>query len=113
MKKVSLKQAQEFKNSEKCKVTEYGFGDKDIDISTAKINGRYPETGYCVNLKVKELVYVLSGSGKLCKEDDEIEFKKGDAVLLEKNEKYYWNANCTVVIACSPAWYPDQHKLVD
>ena len=70
MKKVSLEQTQEFKNSDLCIATEYDFGDKDIDIATAVINGRYPEDCYCVNTEVKEMIYVISGEGKIHKEND-------------------------------------------
>lgn len=63
MKLVKLNQAQEFANSEKCKVVEYPLGDKDINFATAKISGRYPDTGYCVNEECKELIYVMDGKG--------------------------------------------------
>lgn len=112
MKKVSKNQAQNFKNSEVCLVTEYGFSDADIDISVAKINGRYPDEGYCVNEQVKEMVFCLEGSGKLCTESEVINFGVGDAVLIEKGEKYYWEAHCRVAMHCYPAWSPNQHKLV-
>ncbi len=112
MKKISLTETQDFKNSELCIATEYDFADKDIDIATAVISGRYPETGFCVNLEVKEMIYVIEGGGSIFKEDIEIPFKKGDAILIEKGEKYYWNANCKVSMTCHPAWYPEQHKLV-
>ena len=44
MKIVKQNQAEKFKNSEKCEVLEYGLEDKDINLATAKISGRYPET---------------------------------------------------------------------
>ena len=113
MKKISLKQTKEFKNSDLCIVAEYGFDDKDIDISTAEINGRYPEKGFCVNQEVKEMIYVLEGSGEILKQNETIAFKKGDAILIDKGEKYFWNAHCKVVMSCSPAWFPEQHLLVD
>ena len=40
-------------------------------------------------------------------------FKKGDAILIDKKEKYYWDAHCTIIMPCTPAWYPEQHKLVE
>lgn len=70
MKKVEFKNSKEFKNSDLCIVNEYGFGDKDIDLTTAQINGRYPEEGFCVNTEVKEMIYCLSGKGKICKKDE-------------------------------------------
>ena len=67
MKLVKLNEAQEFANSEKCKVVEYPLCDKDINFATAKISGRYPDTGYCVNEQCKELIYVMDGKGSLNK----------------------------------------------
>lgn len=64
MKKIALEQTEKFKNSELCIATEYEFKDKDIDLSTAEIKGRYPESGYCVNTKVKEMIFVISGGGE-------------------------------------------------
>ena len=100
-------------NSDKCKTLEYSFGDKDIDLGVAVITGRYPDAGYCVNLMSKELIYVLDGAGKLCFEDKMIEFQKGDGILIDKNEKYYWETEyCQVAMACTPAWTEEQHQLV-
>lgn len=113
MKIIKLEQAQRFDNSEKCKLLEYNFKDKDIDCATVVINGRYPDTGYCMNEKCKELIYVIEGEGTLNKENETIEFKKGDAILIGKKEKYYWDAYCTIVMPCTPAWYPEQYKLID
>lgn len=113
MKIIKIEQAEVHKNSDKCEVIEYGFNDKDIDCATAQINGRYPDTGYCVNEECKELIYVIEGKGTLNKKDQIVEFKKGDAILINKGEVYYWNAQCTIVMPCTPAWYPEQHKLIE
>lgn len=93
MKIVKYKDAVKFSNSDKCIGLEYPMDDKDINFSTATITGRYPETGYCTNEVCKELIYVVEGSGTLNKKDEVIEFSK--------------------VMPCTPAWYPEQHKLVD
>ncbi len=63
MKIVRLEETQKFENSKLCIAIEYGFGDKDIDIATAQINGKYSEKDYCVNTEVKEMIYVLFGGG--------------------------------------------------
>jgi len=112
MKLVKLEQAQEFKNSDKCKVLEYELKDKDINFGIAYISGRYPDNGYCVNEECKELIYCMDGYGTLNKKDEKIGFKKGDIVLIDKGEAYYWDAYCTIAMPCSPAWYPEQHKLI-
>ena len=61
MRKIASEQTQEYKNSDLRIAKEYDFKDKDIDISTAKISGRYPENGYCVNTEVKEMIFILAG----------------------------------------------------
>lgn len=113
MKIIKLEQAEEAANSEKCKVLKYSFKDKDIDCATAIITGRYPDTGYFMNKECKELIYYIEGNGTLNKENEIIEFKKGDAILIDKKEKYYWDAHCTIIIPYPPAWYKEQHKLVE
>lgn len=113
MKLVKLEQAQEFSNSDKCKGLEYPLEDKDINFSIATIQGRYPDSSYCMNEACKELIYVIEGNGSLNKKDEKIEFKKGDAILIEKGEAYFWDAHCTIAMPCTPAWYPEQHKLIE
>lgn len=55
----------------------------------------------------------LMGSGFLYFENKHIEFKKGDAILINANEKYYWDASyCVVSMTCTPAWNKNQHKIV-
>ena len=113
MKVIKSKEAISCKNTDRCEVIEYSFGDKDIDLGIAIITGRYPDNGYCVNLISKELIYVLEGSGKLCFEDRNIIFSKGDSILIDNNEKYYWEAEyCKVSMTCSPAWNKEQYKVV-
>lgn len=77
------------------------------------MSGRYLENGYCVNTISKELIYVLEGSGKLYFENDCFEFEKGDSILINSNEKYYWDTiYCVVSMSCTPSWSEEQHKLI-
>ena len=69
-----MEQAETFNNSDLCIATEYDFKDKDIDISTAVIKGRYPDEGYCVNTEVKEMIYVISGGGAIFTENGTVSF---------------------------------------
>jgi mannose-6-phosphate isomerase class I len=113
MKIVKLEKAEKFNNSDKCEVLEYPLEDADINCATAKITGRYPEKGYCVNEQCKELIYVIEGYGTLNKKEESISFKKGDVILIDKGEIYFWDGNCEIVMPCTPAWYPEQHKLIE
>ena len=45
------------------------------------------------------------------KKDEKIEFKKGDILFIDKNEVYYWDGKCKIIMVCTPAWYKDQCKL--
>lgn len=93
-------------------VYEYPLGDKDINGAIAEINGRYPERGYAVNNECKELAYVVSGNGKIVVEGKEILLAQGDVVSIKAGEKYYWSGNMELFLACTPAWYPEQHKNI-
>ncbi len=113
MKIVKFNDAEKFNNSNKCEVLEYPLNDSDINCATAVITGRYPEKGYCVNEKCKEMIYVIEGNGTLNKKNETIHFEKGDVILIEKGEIYFWDANCRLVMPCTPAWYPEQHELIE
>lgn len=113
MKLVRFEDTVKFENSENCKGVEYPLYDKDINCSTAVITGRYPEKGYCVNEECKELIYVLEGTGSLNKQDEVINFKKDDVILIDKGEVYYWEGNFKIVMPCTPAWYPEQHNVIE
>ena len=113
MKFIKKSNAVKGANSNKCETLEYSFKDKDMDLGIATITGRYLENGFCVNTISKELIYVLDGNGKLYFENNCIEFEKGDSILINSNEKYYWDSEyCIVSMTCTPAWNEEQHKFV-
>lgn len=115
MKIVKSNDAQLIKNSNTSNLLEYSIGlnDKDIDFCINTINGRYPKKGYCTNEKCKEICYILDGKGTLNKKDESINYEQGDVILIEKEEIYYWNGNCKIIMICTPAWYKEQCKLLD
>ena len=114
MKFIKCDDAEKGTNIDKCKTIEYSFGDKDIDLGISIITGRYPENGYCVNLVSKELIYVIEGAGEIYYENKSIKFSKGDSILINNNEKYYWNSNyCKVNMCCTPAWTIEQYKIIE
>ena len=100
MKIVHKDQTKEFKNSETCTAIEYPMDDKDIN-------------GAVINLKCKEMAYVIKGSGKIIIEEKGVELKEGDLVLVEPGEKYFWEGNLVMFVPCTPAWHPEQHKEVE
>lgn len=66
-----------------------------------------------MNEKCRELIYCLEGTGTLNKKDEVIEFNKGDVILIDKGEMYYWDAECTICMPCTPAWNKEQYKLIE
>lgn len=112
MKVVYKNQAKKFKNSDVCTAIEYLLGDKDINGAVIKLSGRYPDKGRVVNLKCKELAFIIKGSGKIVVEDEEIKLEKGDMVLIDSGEKYFWDGNMTIFTSCTSAWYLKQHKKI-
>lgn len=113
MKIIRKNETKEFKNSDQCVAIEYPLGDKDINGAVIKLNGRYPDKGRAVNTVCKEMAYITKGTGKLVVEGQEVNFSEGDLILIDKNEKYYWQGNFEIFAPCVPAWYPQQHKTVD
>ncbi|MDD5098455.1 MAG: cupin domain-containing protein [Candidatus Pacebacteria bacterium] len=110
MKIIHKNQTEQFKNSENCIATEYPMSDKDINGAVVELTGRYPEKGRVVNLKCKELVYVIKGYGMVIIEDKELKLEEGDLVLIEPGERYFFDGNLTIFIACNPAWHNNQYK---
>ena len=112
MKYISKENSLKGTDVDNCKVDEYSFGDKDIDVGVVHLTGRYPKEGYCLNEISKEVIYILEGTGKICFESDEVYFKKDDAIFIEPNTKYYWVGECVATMTCTPAFSPKQYKLV-
>jgi len=107
---VTQKNSEVHSLSSSCTVHEYPIGDHDINGAVAHVHGRYPEQGFVANTEVKEMAYVISGSGKLCFNTIEIILNTGDTVIINPGEKYYWQGDMQLFLACTPAWYPEQHK---
>jgi mannose-6-phosphate isomerase-like protein (cupin superfamily) len=103
-----------FTNGQTCKGVEYSFGDKAMNMALVTVEGRYPESGYVMNDVCNEMGYVVSGTGKLCRDDgSELAVVVGDAVFIAPGEKYYWEGEAlSMVMPCAPAFYPEQHRHI-
>ncbi|HVZ12475.1 MAG TPA: cupin domain-containing protein [Patescibacteria group bacterium] len=113
MKIASKDQAKKLQNGETVVAYEYPLGEKDIDAAYVEVVGKYPVSGSAMNTVCKELAYVLKGSGKIFVEGEEYQLNEGSEVLIEPGEKFSWEGDFTLIISCSPAWYPEQHKRID
>jgi len=101
------------KNSSKCTAYEYPINDKNINIALVKINGRYPDKGLVTNTKVKEMIFVKSGKGRVVINKRTIKLEKEDVILILPKERYYFEGKFELIVSCSPAWNRQQHKNVD
>lgn len=100
-------------NSPKCIAYEYLHNDKDINVAQIEIDGRYPDIGQVTNKKVKELIFVVEGNGRIVIDNKEDKITEGDAVLILPNQKYSIEGKLKLVISCTPAWSPEQHEIVN
>lgn len=113
MKFVSGVQAQKFENGASCTAFEYETGHSDINIARIEISGRYPITGSAINSAVTEMVYVESGRGAVTVNGVRTALQGGDVVSIERDEQVHWEGILTLIIACTPAWSPEQYKTVE
>lgn len=111
MKIIEKNRANIFKNSENCEILEYGTESADFSVSAARISGRYPESGYAANSECREIAYILQGSGKITDGETEAEFFTGDMVVIESNEKYFWEGAFSALLVCVPAWNRKQYRF--
>ena len=111
---VKKENAKQVSNSDKCTVWEYDTKTKNFNVATAFIDGRFPDERRVVNLELEEIYYVQSGSATIHSEKGEFVIVEGDVYLFDKGEKFWLDADkLSLVVTCSPAFDPEQHKIVD
>lgn len=93
-------------------IQEFSMDEIAISGAVAWINGRYPVKGYAVNEKSKELVYIISGKGKIITKDKEEKFNQGDVIFIENQELFAWEGDFTMFMTTAPKFDPKQHKIV-
>ena len=113
MKIINEKAASKYNLTATCNVLDYNpiLNEKNIDFCIVKINGRYPDNGYCSNLECDELCYILEGNGFIGMRNKSLDIKKGDIIFINKKEIYYWSGNLKLMTICTPAWSKEQCKL--
>ena len=83
MKIIHKNQAEIHENSDVCSAIEYPSDDKGINGAVVKLNGRYPDKDRVVNLKCKEMVYIIKGSGNVIVEGKKIELTSTEFRILQ------------------------------
>jgi len=100
-------------NSPNCIAHEYDTGKKEVNISFIEIKGRYPDKGRVVNKVCKEIIFVVSGKGKIEVDNKKFLVNKEDLVFINSNQKYFLDGKMKIVVCCQPSWYPRQHVECD
>lgn len=93
-------------------IHEYVMDEQIVSGAVAKINGRYPKTGFAINEVSKELAYIIKGNGKIISKDGEKEFDQGDVIFIDREELFAWEGNFTMFMTTTPKFNPKQHKIV-
>lgn len=112
MRLVKKEKATTLQVTDSCKAIEYPNGDKDLWAAVIEIKGRYPSEGVTINEACKEFVFVSHGKGKVTVGNKTHEIRKGDMILIEPGELFYWEGEMILFMPCAPAWYPEQHKTL-
>lgn len=112
MKVVRASEANRFENAATCVAYEYETEGTDINVARVEISGRYPVEGSAVNREVRELAYVLKGSGTVTVDGTESALAEGDVVSIERGERVHWDGTMTLLLACAPAWNSAQYEHV-
>lgn len=113
MKYVPKADAQRFDNSPSCTVFEYG-GDTEFGGAVGHITGRYPESGWALNQRSKEMVYVIKGTGTLSIGEASFSLREGDMALIDANEPYFFEGNgLEIFIPTTPAWTFEQFSHLE
>lgn len=92
-------------------IWEFVMEEKAISGAVAQINLRYPEKGFAVNQKSKELAFVISGSGLVVTPKERRTIGIGDFIFLDAGESFAWEGALTIFMATSPAFDPKQHVI--
>jgi mannose-6-phosphate isomerase-like protein (cupin superfamily) len=113
VKVIKKSAAVSFTNSSACAGFEFAFGDDQLNIALVTVNGRYPKRGHLVNEVCKEIAFVVKGSGIVGVDGEKHSLSVGDAVMIQPGERFYWEGQkLQMLMPCSPAFYPEQHKEV-
>jgi len=98
---------------ESCKIFEYEFPYQKLGCCKAIINGKYPATGFCLNLKCDQIYFIISGCGIIFYDDKYFKIKEGDCFFMLHGKKYRVEGeNLTVIIFNSPKWSLVQYKHI-
>ena len=90
--------------------------DKQLEINHMILNGRTPEKEetFLCETKLHSMLLVIKGKGKIFCGDKVFDVEEGDCIDIPPNTKFAAEGyDFEYITAESPAWYPEQAKIVD
>lgn len=90
---------------------EYPTKNKIINNSFIEIKGRHPQEGWAYNEVCIESVFIIRGSVVLTTKTESVVLEENDTVIIDPNERYFFEGDCDMVSPSSPPWYPEQSKI--
>ena len=106
-----------FENAKQIRFSSYSSGSENGATHYLKQIAPYDDS-YKIKTNEYTSVELYDKDGNLidkvpAKTRKSIELKKDDVVLIDIDEKYYWEGKMRLGIPCTPAWYPEQHEDID
>lgn len=96
-----------------CTVTEFPTSLSGLGIAHVTFNGRYPEHGRARNTHCSMAYAVISGLLTVQTTSGTVDVREGDVYYFAPHEWYVVSGNASVILASSPAWYPEQYEMSD
>ncbi|MES2876637.1 MAG: hypothetical protein V4678_04170 [Patescibacteria group bacterium] len=93
-------------------VSELGFSSSQ-DAATAKISGRYPETGFALNRESDMVLRITHGIGIIATRESSEQVGEGDVLFIDKQTPYFYEGDFEVLMVSSPPWSPEQYEHID
>ena len=112
--KVTKQQSFLVKPNKNTTVYSYPSGNKTISVALIKVNWRHPdgEGEYFIETQCNVLFYLLKGKGKVIIENQIFELEPEDTISIDSGKKYYIEGNLEYLAATSPAYFPEQNRIV-
>ncbi len=97
-------------------IRNYAAPDRQLEINHMILNGRTPEKEgkFLCETEVHFMAFVIKGKGKMYIGDNVFDVEEGDCVDVPPKTKFAAEGyDFEYITAESPAWYPEQAKIVD
>lgn len=95
-----------------CLAYEYETSVGAINGAVIELSGRYPESGWALNMECTSLVHIVDGTGRIMSEDGETALVAGDQILIAPEEKYIFDGNMKLLYIATPSWTASQARNV-